>query len=322
MRAAVRTKYGLPGDLTVMEMDIPKPSDNDILIRVHASTVNRSDCHVLSGKPMFMHLFTGFFKPRESIIGSDFAGQVEATGSNVQAFKPGDKIMGFGGVFGCGAHAQFFVLPESKAIKAIILMPGELNYEQAAACLEGAFYAASSVNQLKPQAGQKALVYGASGAIGSSYVQFLKYYGVYVTAVCGGENTSLVKSLGADKVIDYKTTDFTKDDELYDFIFDAVGKTNFYTCKQLLNKNGLYSSSGGLENLFLALITPLIGKRKVVFNSPKDIAGELNFIKGLVEKGKFKPVIDRKYPLARIAEAYTYVASGEKIGNVIIDMDD
>src|SRR5678815_4873763 len=159
MKAAVRTKYGLPGDLSIKELVIPVPAENEILIRVHASTVNRSDCHVLSGRPLFMHLFTGFFKPKESIIGSDFAGEVEATGSSVRAFKPGDKIMGFGGVFGCGSHAQYFVLSEAKAIEAMVIMPNNLSYVQAAACLEGTFYAGSGINQIRPKAGQKALVY-------------------------------------------------------------------------------------------------------------------------------------------------------------------
>lgn len=321
MKAAVRTKYGLPGDLSIKELEIPTPAENEVLIKVYATTANRSDCHVLSGKPLFMHLFTGLFKPRASIIGSDFTGRVEAVGLTVRAFKPGDKIMGFGGVFGCGSHAQYFVLPETKAIEYMVLKPDNLDYEQAAACLEGTFYAASCINQLKPKAGQKALVYGATGAIGSAYVQFFKYYGVYVTAVCAGENTELVRSLGADKIIDYKTQDFTKDNEQYDYVFDAVGKTNFFKCKSLLNKKGMFSSSAGLGNVFLALVTPLFGGKKVLFQAPKDISGELNFIKRLVEKGKFKPVIDRKYPLEKIAEAFTYVASGQKIGNVIITMD-
>ena len=321
MKAAVRTKYGLPGDLAIKELPIPTPAENELLIKVYASTVNRSDCHVLSGKPWFMHLFTGMFKPKQSIIGSDFTGQVEAVGTAVRAFKPGEKIMGFGGVFGCGSHAQYFTLTEKKAVESMVTMPANLDYDQAAACLEGCFYAASGINQLKPKAGQKALIYGATGAIGSAYVQFFKYYGVYVTAVCGAENFDLVRSLGADKVIDYKTEDFTKDTEQYDYVFDAVGKKSFSECKSLLNKKGLFSSSAGLENMFLAMITPLFGGKKVLFSAPKDIAGNLNFIKGLVENGKFKPVVDRKYPLEKIADAYVYVASGQKIGNVIITMD-
>jgi NADPH:quinone reductase-like Zn-dependent oxidoreductase len=322
MKAAVRSKFGLPGDLTIKEIDKPTPAENEVLIKVYASTVNRSDVHVLSGAPSYMRLFVGFSKPKESIIGSDFTGQVEAVGSTVKAFKPGDKIMGFGGVFGCGAHAEYFVLSEKKAIEYMVMMPHNLDYEQAAACLEGSFYAASGINQIKPKAGEKAMVYGATGAIGTAYVQFLKYYGLYVTAVCESKNFDLIRSLGADKLIDYKTQDFTKDNEQYDYVFDAVGKKTFFECKSLLNKKGQFSSSGGLGNIFLAMITPLFGGKKVLFSAPKEIAGELNFIKGLIEQGKYKPVIDRKYPLEKIAEAYTYVASGQKTGNVVITMND
>ena len=195
-----------------------------------------------------MRFFTGLFKPRLIVTGSDFAGQVEAIGAAVTSFKAGDKVMGFGGVFGIGSHTEYITFPESKGI---VLMPGNITYEQAAACLEGTYYSAAGINHLKPTAGQKALVYGATGAIGSAYVQFLKYYGVYVTAVCGGENTELVRSLGADKVIDYKTQDFTKDEEQYDYVIDAVDKTGFLKCKRLLNKNGIYTSSGGFEILLL-----------------------------------------------------------------------
>ncbi len=321
MKAAVRTKYGLPGDLSIHELKIPTPKDNEVLVKVYAATVNRTDCHVLSGRPFFMRLFTGLSRPRLSITGSDFAGQIEAVGSAVQSFKPGEKIMGFGGVFGCGSHAQYFTLPEAKAKQTMITMPGNLGYEQAAACLEGAFYAGSGIIQLAPKAGEKALVYGATGAIGSSYVQFLKYYQVYVTAVCSGEHRELIKSLGADKVIDYKTEDFTKDTEKYDYVFDSVNKTGFFKCKPLLKKKGIYSSSGGFEYLLLALITPVFGGKKVIFHPPKDVPGTLGFIKDLFEKGSFRPVIDRTYPIDKVAEAFTYVATGQKIGNVILTME-
>ena len=321
MKAAVRSKYGLPGDLGIKELEIPTPKEDEVLIRVHATTVNRSDCHVLSGKPFFMRLFTGLIKPKSSIIGSDFTGQIKAVGSTVHSFKAGDKIMGFGGALGCGCHAQYFILPEAKAMKAIVMLPGNLSYDEAAACLEGAFYAASQIIPLQPKAGQKALVYGATGAIGSSYVQFLKYYGVYTTAVCGGENSALIRSLGADKVIDYKKEDFTKDNEKYDFVFDAIGKSSFVKCKKLLKENGVYTSSNGAINLLWLFVTPLLGGKKVVFSFSNDIKGRLSFIKELIEKGSFTPVIDRKYPLDKIAEAYTYVATGEKIGNVVIMMD-
>lgn len=321
MKAAVRSKYGLPGDLCVKELDIPIPKENELLIKVHATTVNRSDCHVLSGRPFFMRFLTGLFKPRSSIIGSDFAGQVETTGTSIRSFKKGDKVMGFGGGIGCGSHAQYFILKETKAVKVMITMPPNISYEEAAACLEGAFYAAAQANALKPKPGQKALVYGATGAIGSSYVQFLKYYGVYVTAVCKGKDKELMHSLGAGKVIDYTMENFTKDNERYDFVFDAVGKSNFFKCKSLLKKKGIYTSSGGAENLLLIFLTPLFGGKKVVFSFPKSITAELNFIKDLIVKGNFTPVIDKKYPLDRIAEAFQYVSTGQKIGNVVITMD-
>ena len=217
MKAAVRTTYGLPTDvLTIQEIDKPTPKDDEVLIKVYAASANRTDYHVLTGTPFFMRFYTGLFKPRLTITGSDFAGQVEAIGPAVKTFKVGDKVMGFGGVFCIGSHTEYITFPESKGI---VLMPGNITYEQAAACLEGTYYSAAGINHLKPTAGQKALVYGATGAIGSADVQFLKYYGVYVTAVCGGEQTELVKSLGADKVIDYKTQDFTKDEEQYDYVF-------------------------------------------------------------------------------------------------------
>jgi len=316
MKAAVRSKYGSSEVLRVEDIGKPTPKDNEVMIRIHAASVNRSDNHVLTGRPWLMRLFTGIFKPKLTITGSDFAGQIEAIGSSVSSFKVGDKVMGFGGGFGIGSHAQYLSYPETKRI---VTMPDHITYEQAAACLEGAYYAAMGIMQLKPEAGQKAMVYGATGAIGSAYVQFLKYYGVYVTAVCAAENKELVKSWGADKIIDYKTEDFTKDDEQYDFIIDAVGKSSFVKCKPLLKKNGLYTSSGGAENLFWVFFTQLRGGKKVLF--PKDYKGTLGFIRELLEKGNFKPVIDRIYPIEKIAEAFTYVATGQKIGNVIITMD-
>ena len=321
MKAAVRSKYGLPGDLTIKELDIPTPKNDEVLIRVHATTVNRSDCHVLSGKPFIMRFFTGFFKPRASIIGSDFTGEIAAVGSSVKSFTVGDKIMGFGGGFGCGSHAQYFILSETKAKKMIVSLPANLNYDEAAACLEGAVYAAMQILGSKPQAGQKAMVYGASGAIGCAYVQFFKSYGVSVTAVCRMEQAALMRSLGAEKIIDYTKQDFTKDDERYDMIFDAVGKTSFVKCKKLMKKNGIFGSSNGAINFLWLLVTPLFGGKKVVFHFSTRISESLKFIKDLIEKGKFVPVIDRKYALDKITEAYKYVATGQKIGNVVITMD-
>lgn len=316
MKAAIRTKYGLPELLKIQEVDLPTPNDNEVLVKVYATTVSRTDNHLLEGTPFIMRLFSGLFKPRLPITGTDFAGQIESTGKNVSAFKTGDNVMGFG-FMGLQSHAQYITIPEDKAI---ITMPGNISYEEAAACIEGAFYAHNLVENIKPVARQNALVYGATGAIGSSTLQFLHLKGVSVTAVCNGEHSELVKSLGADRIIDYKKEDFTKDREQYDFILDSIGRSTFAKCKPLLKKKGIYSSAGGM-NLLLVLITPLLGGKKVVFAPPKNLKGFLSFIKDLLEKGKFKPVIDRKYPLDKIVEAFSYVASGQKIGNVIITMD-
>jgi NADPH:quinone reductase-like Zn-dependent oxidoreductase len=319
MKAAIRIKYGPPADvLSIKEIEKPTPKEDEVLIKVYASSANRSDYHVLTGKPFFMRFFTGLFKPRLTVIGSDFAGQVEAIGSAVKNFKVGDRVMGFGGVICIGSHTEYITFSESEGI---VLMPDNNSYEQAAGCLEGTYYAAAAINELKPIAGQKALVYGATGAIGSADVQILKYYGLYVTAVCATEHVDLVKSLGADKVIDYKTQDFTKDEERYDYVFDAVDKTGFLKCKKLLKKNGIYTSSGGFEYLLWNLITKITGGKKVLFIVPKDIKGNLEFIKQMIEEGKFRPLIDKVFPLDKIAEAFTYVGTHQKIGNVIIKIN-
>jgi NADPH:quinone reductase-like Zn-dependent oxidoreductase len=316
MKAAVRSKYGSADVLSIQEVEKPEPKENEILVKVYATTVNRSDHHALTGLPLFMRLATGIFKPKISITGSDFAGRVEVAGKKVTSFKPGDRVMGFIDM-GLKSHAQYLALPESKAIIA----PATATYEETAACIEGAFYALSAINRMKPFAGQNALVIGGTGAIGSSFIQFLKHYGVSTTAVCAGEHGELVKSLGAHRIIDYKTQDFTKDTYRYDIVFDAVGNNSFVKCRHLLKKKGMYSSTGGFENIFWLFMTPILGGKKVIFAMPNNVNACLAFIRDLVENGKFKPVVDRKYPLEKIAEAYTYVESGQKIGNVIISME-
>ena len=317
MKAVVRSKYGTPEVLTISDIDIPIPKDNEVLIKVRATTVNRTDYGILKGTPFIIRLFTGLSKPRLRVAGSDFAGQIEAVGRDVQSFKVGDKVMGFG-MMGIGSHAEYLALPENAVM---IIIPYNITYHQAAACLEGGLYAFAGIDAVKPQAGNNALVNGATGAIGSSIVQILKFYGVYVTAVCGGENRELVKQFGADTVIDYKTDDFTKDSGKYDFVFDTVGKSTFSKCKRLLKAKGMYIPSDGFLNIFLSLITPMFKGKKVMFSVSKNQKADLSFIKNLVEKGSFKPLIDRTYPIDKIVEAYTYVAAGQKIGNVIIAMD-
>ncbi len=317
MKAVYRSEYGSPDVLTIREIEKPEPGKEEILIKVYATTVNRTDCAILIAKPFIMRFFTGLFRPKQKIPGTDFAGKVEEVGEAVTKFKAGDRVWGFNDN-GVSSQAEYMILSEDEAIEII---PDTISYEQAAASAEGAHYAYNFIKKVKLQAGRKVLVNGATGAIGSSALQFLKYFGVYVTAVCSTENIELVKTRGADKVIDYTKEDFTNDDEKYDCVFDAVGKSTFFKCKRLLNKNGVYISSElghYLQNPLLSLITPFTMGRRVKFPIPLDVKGSLKFIKKLLEEEKFKPFIDRNYPIEKIHEAYEYVSSGQKIGNVII----
>jgi NADPH:quinone reductase-like Zn-dependent oxidoreductase len=320
MKAAVRTTYGPPDILEIKDVEKPAPKDNEVLVRVHAATVNRTDCGILWGKPFIIRFFIGLFKPNSTITGTDFAGEIEAAGKNVVTYKSGDRVFGFDDN-GLGSHAQYLTVREDKPFA---LVPANLDYEHAAASIEGAHYACNFIKKVDLDRGQKVLVNGATGAIGSAAVQFLKHFGLYVTAVCNTKNIELIKSLGADKIIDYEKQDFTRDDEKYDFIFDAVGKSTFSKCKPLLAQHGTYISSElgpKYENPFLALLAPLSGGRKVKFPFPTDIKGSIAFIKDLIQQERFKPVIDRVYSLDKIAEAYNYVASGQKTGNVVITME-
>ncbi len=282
MKAATRRQYCSPKDLKVELVPMPVLKDHEVRIRVHATTVNRTDLAVLSGKPYVMRLFTGLSKPKMSTPGTDFAGVIEAVGDKVQAFKPGDKVWGFNDE-GLASQATYMRFSERGNIG---LMPANLSFEQAAASLEGAHYARNFINKVTLQAGQQVLVNGASGAIGSALVQFLKYNQLSVTAVCGTENIARIKALGADRVIDYKTADFTQEAAQYDYVFDAVGKSTFSKCKPLLKEKGIYISSElgpNAQNPFLALISPLLGGKKVIFPFPTDIKASMLFIKDLRE---------------------------------------
>jgi NADPH:quinone reductase-like Zn-dependent oxidoreductase len=321
MKAIVYSKYGPPDVLELREVVKPVPMNNEILVKVKATTVNRTDCAMLRAKPFIMRFLTGLFKPTNPILGTEFAGEVEAVGTAVVSFKAGDKVFGFNDQ-GSKSYAQYLTLSENKPITTI---PGNITYEQAACSMEGAHYAYNMINKVNLKAGQKVLVNGASGGIGSAAVQLLKYFGADVVAVCNTKNLELVKGLGADRVIDHMTADFTKEDQKYDLIFDTVGKSSFAKCRPLLNAGGVYMSSelGWMaQNIFFALVTPIIGKKKVIFPIPKDIKATISLIKKMMEAGKFKAVLDRKYPLEQIAEAFSYVETGQKTGNVVISLAD
>lgn len=316
MRAVYYTQYGGPECFSIKEIEKPVPKDNEILVEVHCTTVNRTDCAILKGS-LLMRLFFGLKRPKRPVPGTDFAGKVVAVGSSVTAFKTGDRVFGFNDQ-GLLSQAQYMVVGTNKSIAHI---PDNLSYEQAVASLEGVHYAINFINKVNLKPGQKVLINGATGAIGSALVQLSKYFNLYVTATCRTAHMDLVKSLGADKVIDYTCHDFLKETEKYNYVFDSVGKSTFGKCKSILKKGGIYISSElgpGAENPFLALTTKLFGSYKVIFPIPFDVKKSIQFILDRITEGKFHPVIDKTFPLEDVREAYGYVASGQKVGNVIL----
>ena len=317
MKAVVHTKYGPPDVLRLMEVERPVPKDDEVLIRVHATTVNRTDCGFLRGEPFIVRLFSGLLRPKATILGSELAGEVEAAGKDVTSFRQGDQVFGLTDLH-FGAHAEYVCLPEDAPIAT---KPANMDYEEAAAVCDGAMLAIAFIRRTDPGEGRRILVNGASGSIGSAAVQLAKYYGAEVTAVCNTRNLELVRSLGADAVIDYTSEDFTRCGQKFDAVFDAVGKSSFRKCSKLLNKGGVYLSSdlGFLaQNPLLSLWTPGIGGKRIKFPIPKVNKKDVCFFKELVEAGKYKAVIDRRLPLERIVEAYRYVETGQKTGNVVI----
>jgi NADPH:quinone reductase-like Zn-dependent oxidoreductase len=320
MKAAVLTTYGPPDVVRIAEAEKPAAKDNEVLVRVHATTVNRTDCGLRAAKPFIVRFFTGLIRPRVTVLGNEFAGEIESVGRGVTSFDVGDRVFGYSGR-SFGAHAEYLVMPEDGLLAT---MPASLTYEEAAPSTEGSHYALSLIRAAKLQRGQDVLVYGATGAIGSAAVQLLKHLGATVTAVCDSEHLELVKGLGADRVIDYTAEDFTKDDQRYDVVLDAVGKSSFSRCRRLLKPRGIYLSTdlGPLsQNPILALITPLVGGKKVMFPIPKDEPEMVRYFKELIEAGAFRPLIDRRYRLDQIVEAYRYVETGQKIGNVVISVE-
>lgn len=317
MKAAIHTKYGPPEIVKLTDIPKPIPGDNEVLIKVYASTVNRTDCGFRSAEYVVSRLFSGLFRPKHKTLGCEFAGVVEETGTNVSSFKIGDKVFGFNdNTF--GGHAEYLTVDENSALTT---MPENMDFHTAAPLTEGAHYALNYIRAAKIQKGQNALVYGATGAIGSAAVQLLKHLGANVTAVANTKNVELVKSLGADEVIDYQTQDFTQTNTRFHLAFDAVGKSSFRQCKPLLTDKGVYISTEfgkNLENVFLALATAFSKGKRVLFPIPSITKEDVIFLKELAESGVFKPVIDRYYSLNQIVEAYKYVETGQKTGNVVL----
>lgn len=318
MKAIVCTTYGSPEVLQLKEVPKPTPKDNEVLIRVHAAVVGPADCAFRKGYPFIVKLIYGLTKPRLPIQGVEFAGEIEAVGKDVKSFKAGDQVFGMS-PDSFGAHAEYMCLPEAKPI---IIKPANTTYEEAVGICDGATTALTFLRDVaKLQRGQKILINGASGAVGTYAVQLARYYGAEVTGVCGTTNVELVKSLGADKVIDYTKTDFTKTGQSYDVIFDAVGKSSFAWCKGLLSQKGVYLTT--IPTLAIVrdmLWTSMSGGKKAKFVAAglRQNKDNLNFLKDLIETGKIRSVIDRRYPLEQVAEAHNYVEKGHKKGNAVI----
>jgi len=317
MKASIYTHYGPPEVIQFREVEKPMPAEREVLIKVFAGTVNRTDCGFRSAEYFISRFFSGFIRPKNKTLGNEFAGVVEAVGSKVTLFVAGDRVFGYNDVT-FGAHAEYMVMPEHAAIATI---PRNLKFEEAAPICEGGHYALCDIRAAKVKRGQNVLVYGATGAIGSAAVQLLKYFGANVTAVCATQHTDLVKSLGAREVIDYLKQDFAETVQRFDFILDAVGKSSYAACQKILTNKGIYISTElgkHSVNILLALITPLSGGRKVLFPLPTISKKDVIFLKELVENGNFKPVIDRKYRFDQLVEAYHYVETRQKTGNVVI----
>ena len=320
MKAIVCTRYGAPDVLQLQEVEKPVPKDNEVLIKVQAATATTSGLSGRIGKPFFARLFTGLTKPKKNILGIELAGEIEAVGKDVTLFKEGYQVFGHTGL-ALGAYAEFICLPEDAAL---VMKPTNKTYEESVAVVEGALTALHFFRDKgNIQSGQKVLIYGASGSVGTAAIQVAKYFGAEVTGVCSATNLELVKSLGADMVIDYTKEDFTKNGQTYDIIFDTVGKSSFSRCKGSLKQKGVYLDAGKLATIFLMLWTSKFSRKKAIIKatyvrSARKITKDLVFVKELIESGKIQSVIDRRYPLEQTAEAHRYVETGHKKGNVVI----
>jgi len=324
MKVIEYTKYGPPDVLQLKDVEKPTPKDNEVLIKVFATIVTSTESAFRKGDQFAARLYTGIIRPKINILGEMLAGEIEAIGINVKRFKEGDQVFGSTGT-SFGAYTEYICLPEEGALA---IKPANMTYEESAAFCDGLLTALPFLrDKANIQSGQNVLINGASGSIGTIAVQLGKYFGAEITGVCSTTNLELVKSLGADKVIDYTQEDFTKTGDNYDIIFDTVGKSSYSRCKNSLKHRGVYLSTVfSLANIFQVLWTSKIGSKKSMIAATglrptSDKTKDLLFLKELIEAGKIKPVIDRRYPLEQTAEAHRYVDKGHKKGNVVITLD-
>eukprot|EP01080_Neovahlkampfia_damariscottae_P007929 gene7929-12397_t len=319
MKAVIQTSYGDTSVLELKELDVPKPKDDEVLVKIKTTCVNRTDCAVLGGTPFVYRLLLGTFKPSTEIVGTQFSGVVQEVGKNVEKYKKGDRVFGFDDTI-LKTYAEYTILPQDAALEFI---PEKVSYDDAAAISEGFHYAYNMISKIGVEKGNKIMMNGATGAIGSSTLQILKAMECDVTVTCPTKWIELVQSYKPDKIIDYLKEDFTKQDsDQFHFVIDAVGKSSFSESKHLLKSGGTYVSSelGYMaENIPYALFTPLFSDKKVVFPIPTDLPKSLKLSREYLEKGIFKPMIDEKvFNLDQIKEAFQYVQTGEKIGNVLV----
>lgn len=317
MKAAMVDEYGPPEVVRVAERSAPTPGPGDLLVLVVATTVNRTDCGYRAARPFFIRFWSGLRRPRFPVWGTEFAGRVEEVGDRVATFDVGDRVFGYcEGTF--GAHAELMTVPADAAVAAI---PDGMSFESVAPATEGWHYALANLEAAGVGPGVDVLIHGATGAIGSAAVQIAHALGATVTAVCPGESVELVRGLGADRVIDRDTEDFTFRSESYDVVFDAVGKTTFGRCRRVVRPGGVFLTTDlgpWAQNPVLALVTRLFGDKRVVLGLPVDQGNIAERAKVMIEAGTYRPVIDRSYPLDRIVDAYRYVESGQKTGNVVV----
>lgn len=317
MKAAIYQSYGPPEVVHVEEIETPKIKPHEFLVKVHVATVNRTDCGFRSAEYVVSRLFSGLLKPRIPVLGNEFSGEIVETGALVRAYRVGDRVFGYNDT-SFGAHAEYLVARETDALD---LVPDNLSYMEAAPLTEGAHYALCNIRAAGVKPGQTVMVYGATGAIGSAAVQLLRHLNTEVTAVCHPDRISLVRSLGAEEVRDYLSGNFTDTEKRYDFIFDAVGKSSFGECRKILKPTGRYISTEpgkNGENIFLAIAHKFSSGKRVLFPIPQVKKEDIAWLGELARKGIFKPLADRTYPLSEIVEAYRYVETGQKTGNVLL----
>jgi len=318
MKAVVHDRYGPPDVLRIEDVPKPVPAPDEILVRIRATGATRSDADLRAGEPFVSRFQSGLLRPKRKILGHELAGEVEGVGAAVTEFEVGDRV--FGALpylaLSTGAHAEYMCVPERFPLAH---MPAGMRFEEAGAVCDGALLTLSALRPAGRLEGKRILVYGASGSMGTAGVQLAKHFGARVTAVCNTKNVELVRSLGADEVIDYLQEDFTKNGETYDVIFDAVGKHSFRRCKRSLKPGGIYLPTDGLGNVALWLLHKRVGDKKVVFELPPRMRKEdVLFLKGLIEASEYRAVIDRAYPLEDVIEAHRYVDTQQKVGNVVL----